>query len=188
MSNNRSGDALRVAISGKSGCGNTTVSRLLAERLGIRFINYTFRTIAVEDGISFEDVCRRAEESDDDDRRVDENQVRMAREGSCVLGSRLAVWMLEEADLKVFLTGSPDVRAQRIREREGGDIRNHLESTLVRDRRDHDRYVRQYGIDNDDFEFADLVVNTDRLDAEQVTGIVEAGVREIVEKRNRARC
>ncbi|RKX84938.1 MAG: cytidylate kinase, partial [Spirochaetes bacterium] len=27
-------NGLRIAISGRSGCGNTTVSRLLAERLG----------------------------------------------------------------------------------------------------------------------------------------------------------
>ncbi|HEY9053576.1 MAG TPA: hypothetical protein VIO60_02025, partial [Rectinemataceae bacterium] len=31
-----------IAISGKSGCGNTTVSRLVAKRLERRFINYTF--------------------------------------------------------------------------------------------------------------------------------------------------
>jgi cytidylate kinase len=30
---------LRIAVSGKSGCGNTTVSRLLSQRLGIRLIN-----------------------------------------------------------------------------------------------------------------------------------------------------
>jgi cytidylate kinase len=34
---------LRIAISGKSGCGNTTVSRMVAEKLGLRFINFTFR-------------------------------------------------------------------------------------------------------------------------------------------------
>lgn len=30
---------VRVAISGKSGCGNTTVSTLLAEKLGVKLIN-----------------------------------------------------------------------------------------------------------------------------------------------------
>ena len=35
-----------VAISGKSGCGNSTVSRLLSDRLGVQLINYTFRRMA----------------------------------------------------------------------------------------------------------------------------------------------
>ena len=39
---------IRIAISGKSGCGNTTVSGLLAQKLGIKLINYTFRQLAEE--------------------------------------------------------------------------------------------------------------------------------------------
>ena len=42
----KDGKELRIAISGKSGCGNTTVSTLLSEKLGIKLINYTFRTLA----------------------------------------------------------------------------------------------------------------------------------------------
>ena len=91
---------LRIAISGKSGCGNSTVSRLVAESLKLRLINYTFRNIAEEQGISFEEVCRRAQKDYNYDRELDKKQVEMAMEGSCVLGSRLAVWMLKEVDLK----------------------------------------------------------------------------------------
>ena len=39
---------LRIAISGLSGCGNTTVSKKLSEMLGVRMINYTFRNLAEE--------------------------------------------------------------------------------------------------------------------------------------------
>ncbi len=187
MSNNlktrRSGaDGIRIAISGKSGCGNTTVSRMLAERLGLNFVNYTFRSIAEEDGIPFEDVCRRAEMSDDDDLRVDRVQVELARREPCVLGSRLAVWMLKEADLKVFLSGSLENRSARITNREGGSHEDQLAATKARDKRDHDRYERLYEIDNDDFSLVDLVVNTDRLDAQQVTAIIEAAARSVMEK------
>ena len=121
MSNN-----LRIAISGKSGCGNSTVSRLVAKTLKLRLINYTFRNIAEERGITFEEVCRLAQEDDSYDRELDKKQVQMAMEGSCVLGSRLAVWMLKEADLKVYLCASPEVRAERIRIREGGDVKTVL--------------------------------------------------------------
>ncbi len=170
-------NGLRIAISGRSGCGNTTVSRLLAERLDLKLVNYTFRTIAEEDGISFDDVCRRAETADEDDLRVDKTQVALARKEPSVLGSRLAIWMLDDADLKVFLTGSPQVRAARIRMREGGSMEEQMKATEARDKRDYQRYRKLYRIDTNDLSLADLVVNTDRFDADQVVGIIEAAVR-----------
>ena len=50
------GKELRVAISGKSGCGNTTVSSRLAESLQVTLINYTFRNLAKELGISLVEI------------------------------------------------------------------------------------------------------------------------------------
>jgi len=174
MSNKK---GLRIAISGRSGCGNTTVSRMLAERLRLKLVNYTFRSIAEEDGISFEEVCMRAEQSDEDDLRVDQTQVKLARREPSVLGSRLAIWMLDDADLKVFLTGSPEVRAARIQKREGGTLKEQLEITAERDRRDYERYLKLYNIDTDDYSHADLVINTDRFDAEGVVAVIEAAAK-----------
>ena len=34
----KDGEELRIAISGKSGCGNTTISTMIAERLGIKLL------------------------------------------------------------------------------------------------------------------------------------------------------
>ncbi|MDR1617782.1 MAG: cytidylate kinase, partial [Treponema sp.] len=95
-------DGIRIAISGKSGCGNTTVSRMVAGDLGLRFINFTFRSLAEERHITLREVMEKAALDDSWDREVDTRQVALAREGGgCVLGSRLAIWMLPEADLKV---------------------------------------------------------------------------------------
>ena len=33
---------VKIAISGKSGCGNTTICRILADKLKLNFINFTF--------------------------------------------------------------------------------------------------------------------------------------------------
>ena len=162
----------QIAISGRSGCGNTTVSRKVAEALDLQWINYTFRSIAEEMGMPFEEFCQLAEQDDKWDIKVDETQVELARKADSVLGSRLAIWMVKEADLKVFLTASEEVRAYRIRQREGGDTDGLLEATRERDARDHKRYLRIYDIDNEDFAFADLVINTERLDADQVSAII----------------
>ena len=161
---------MKIAISGKSGCGNTTVSRLLAETLGLRFINFTFRSLAQEKGLDLKEILALAAKDDSWDKEVDSRQVVLAREkGGCVLGSRLAIWMLPEADLKVFLKARPETRAKRIKNREGGSLKNIAEFTAERDIQDHERYLRIYNIDNDDYSFADLVIDTDDISPVDVT-------------------
>jgi cytidylate kinase len=164
-------DRMKIAVSGKSGCGNTTVSRLVAEALGLRFINFTFRSMAEEKGMRLEEVLAAASKDDSWDREVDRRQVALARqEGGCVLGSRLAIWMLPEADVKVYLSAGSETRARRIMKREGGDLASVAAFTERRDREDRERYLRIYNIDNDDYGFADLIINTDELTPDQIAG------------------
>jgi CMP/dCMP kinase len=159
---------MRIAISGKSGCGNTTVSRIVAQRLGLRVINYTFKNLAQDRGMSFEDVCRLAETDPQYDLTIDRMQVQLADEGGCVLGSRLAIWLLRDRAFTVYLRAPVEVRAARIAKREGKDPAVALRETDERDRRDAERYSRLYGYDVDRFEFAALVVDTETLTQEQV--------------------
>lgn len=167
---------IRIAISGKSGCGNSTVSKLISDKLKCKMVNYTFHNIAEEQNMDFKEFCLMAEKDPKWDYYVDEKQVEMAMESSSVLGSRLAVWMLKEADLKVFLTASPEVRAGRILKREGGDISAVMKETEARDKRDSARYKKLYEIDNSNYGFCDLIINTDNLDANQVANIILAAV------------
>lgn len=169
---------MRIAISSLSGCGNTTVSTMLAQRLGYKLINFTFRQLAAEKGIDFWTFCSMAENDDNIDRELDRRQVEMAMaETDCVLGSRLAIWMLEEADLKVYLKASSRTRAMRILSREGGSLEERMRQTEGRDRHDSARYKRIYGIDNTDTSQADLVIDTDERSPEQIVGIIEEEIR-----------
>lgn len=171
-----------VAVSGKSGCGNSTVSRLIAERLGFRLVNYTFRNMALERGISFEEILERAQKDFSIDRELDSKQVELAREGDCVIGSRLALWLLPEATLRLYLWASPEARAARIQKREGGDLQAVLDFTKGRDERDHGRYLQIYGIDNDNFLGADLVINTERFGPEDIAEIAVAALERKIKK------
>jgi cytidylate kinase len=160
---------VKIAISGKSGCGNTTVGKSLAAKLGLTFINWTFRNLAEQRRIPFERALELAQVDDSWDREVDARQVELAREADgCVLSSRLAIWMLKDADVKVYLRASPAVRAARIVKREGGDLAEKARFTEIRDRHDHDRYLKLYNIDNDRYDFADLVIETDCLGIDEV--------------------
>ncbi|MCR5606466.1 MAG: AAA family ATPase [Treponema sp.] len=171
---------IRVAISGKSGCGNTTVSTLLAQKLNVSLINYTFRQLAQEKGMTLAEVIENARNDDSYDKFVDNKQVELALKSSCVLGSRLAIWMLKEADLKVYLMASDEVRAKRILNREGGDLQQIADFTAMRDREDSARYLKLYNIDNNDYSFADLKIDTAVNTPEQIVDIIIAELK----KRN----
>lgn len=170
---------LRVAISGKSGCGNTTVSRLVADRLGLPMINYTFKDLARDNGMTFEEVCREAEEGPEFDYLIDRMQVEMAEKGPCVLGSRLAIWLLRDRAFTVYLDAAPEIRAARIAMREGYTHADSLAKMIARDKRDRDRYLKLYDWDVDDWSFARLVIDTGSLDpnavADLIVKAVEAG-------------
>lgn len=163
---------VRVAISGKSGCGNTTVSTLLSEKLGVKLINFTFRQLAAEKGMTLAQVIENAKTDDSYDIAVDTRQVEMARAEPCVLGSRLAVWMLKEADLKVYLKLDDDIRAKRIFNREGGDIEEIKKFTAMRDSEDSRRYKKLYDIDNNEYSFVDLVIDATATPDEIVDKII----------------
>lgn len=163
---------LRVAISGKSGCGNTTVSGLLAEKLGVKLINYTFRQLAAEKGMTLAQVIEAAKNDDSYDKYVDAHQVELAQAEPCVLGSRLAIWMLKEADLKVYLFASDETRAARVFNREGGDLQQIKDFTAMRDREDTGRYKEFYGIDNNDYGFVDLFIDTANYNPEQIVDLI----------------
>lgn len=163
---------LRIAISGKSGCGNTTVSGLLANELDIKLINYTFRQLAEEKGMTLLQVIEAAKNDDFYDKFVDTHQVELALEQSCVLGSRLAIWMLKQADLKVYLYASDEIRANRIFNREGGNLQEIKDFTAMRDREDTNRYKEFYGIDNNDYNFADIIINVDEKTPAEIVEII----------------
>jgi len=177
MSSNKTGGQMKkeikIAISGRSGCGNTTISKMAADSMGLRFINFTFRSLAQERGLDLKTVLHLASSDDSWDREVDSRQLTLAREeGGCVLGSRLAIWMLEEADLKIYLNASAQVRAERIVKREGGNLEEIAAFTAERDRQDHERYLQIYKIDTDDYSFADFVIETENLTPQEIVDLI----------------
>ena len=162
-----------ISIEGMDGVGKSTTCKLLAERLGYKMINFTFRQLAAERGVEFWDFCRMAENDDNIDRELDRRQVEMAMaESNCVLGSRLAIWMLDKADLKVYLRASSLTREKRVLNREGGDLELRINQTEGRDAKDSARYMRIYGIDNSDTSIADLVIDTDDKTPQEIVDII----------------
>ena len=168
---------LGIAVSGKSGCGNSTVSGLLSEKLGFDLINYTFRTMAREMGIGFDELRALAQEDYGYDLKLDKKQIELAEKGDCVLGSRLAVWLFTEADFTVYLYASPENRAKRIQTREGGDYEEIFHKTVKRDNDDQERYKNIYEIDTEDYSHVDLVINTEHFSIKEEVELILSALR-----------
>lgn len=184
---------MRIAISSLSGCGNTTVSRLVAERLKHQFINYTFRNLAVDLKMPFEKIQAESKTTPKYDYDVDRRQVALIeKSNNCVVGSRLSVWLDDERirskigvqappfDLKVWIYAPLNERAKRISKREKKTFARVLEDTLFRDEENEQRYLSLYGINVARFARAvDVTVNTERFSAEQVAELIIACARKI---------
>lgn len=158
-----------VAISGLSGCGNTTICTWIANRFNITMINYTFRNLAKEHNMDFETLCQLAEKDDTWDLMLDKKQVELASQESCVVGSRLAIWVIPQALCRVYLEAPLSIRAQRIANREGKNLETITTATYARDEADYKRYKKLYNIDIHNYrDQADVIIDTETLSVEGV--------------------
>ncbi|MFY9985960.1 MAG: cytidylate kinase family protein [Chthoniobacterales bacterium] len=171
--------SLRIAISSLSGCGNTTATMNVGRTLGLKVVNYTFRDLAADIGVSFEEIHEQSQQNRTFDYLTDLNQIRLSLQPKVVVGSRLAAWLVN-ADLRVWLQASLEERAKRIFRREvdkGLTYESVLYRTLQRDEQNRKRYLRLYGIDSNDRSDFDIIINTEKLTAEQVSSLIVAAAR-----------
>ena len=165
-----------------TGKGHGTDKALVAGLLGMEVDNIDIPRsfeLAEEKGMTLKEVIEAAKNDDSYDKYVDKHQVELALKESCVLGSRLAIWMLKEADLKVYLYASDETRAGRVFNREGGDLQQIKDFTAMRDREDTGRYKAFYGIDNNDYNFVDIIVDVNDKTPEEIVDII---IEKLVEK------
>jgi cytidylate kinase len=170
-------DSLRIAISGQSGCGNTTAVHNVGKTLGLNVVNYTFRDLARDLDVPFEEIQKRAGETKVYDFLTDLSLIRASLQPRAVVGSRLAAWLVD-ADLRVWLHAPLETRAKRIHQREKDSLyESVLYRTLQRDEQNRKRYLQLYGIDINDRSDFDIIINTERLTAEQVSSLIVAAAR-----------
>lgn len=166
---------MKITISGFSGCGSTTACNNVAKILGLNVINYTLRNLATDLKIPFEQLQNDASKNPDYDYFVDSRLISLAdQSNNCVVASRLAGWLFNNANLRVWLSASIQTRAKRIANRESKNVDEVINATMIRDEQNWNRYKKLYDIDVNDHEGFDIVVNTEYLTAEQVSALIIA--------------
>jgi cytidylate kinase len=176
--------ALRsVVVNGDLGSGKSTVSRLLAQRLGVRRVSVgdLYRQLAQERGMTALELNLHAELDDDVDGYVDRLQRDIAQSGeTVVVDSRLAWFFFHDA-LKVHLVVDPAVAANRVLGRPGGAVESYASAAEARARlaerseSERARFLQRYGADKTDVRNYDLVIDSTQVTPEElVEQIVEA--------------
>lgn len=165
-----------------SGCGATTVSRLVGEKLKIKNINCTFKNLAADKKLDFNYVQSNALKKGFDF-ELDSKIIKMAR-GDFVLASRLACW-LSDYNLSVWLEAGVETRSRRIAEREKASFEKVLNETIKRDEQNIERYKKLYGINILDHSFVDVIINVETFSASQAAEFISTTAKNMRLRKNK---
>jgi len=101
-----------------------------------------------------------------------------------LIDARLAGWMAKGANVKILLTAPLELRVKRIAHRERRKYGDVLAETKRRERSEAKRFKRFYSIDVNDHSMFDLVLNTERWSAKEMTRVLELAVELIIRRRS----
>jgi len=163
-----------ITISGLAGSGTTTASKILSQKLDIPYVSAgdIFRHMAAERNMDLLEFGKFAEENDDIDILIDKRQAEIANKSkNLVVEGRLSAHFVE-ADLKVGFIAPIADRTKRICKRENKPYEVVKEEIISRSNSEAKRYHEIHGIDINDMEIYDLIINTGNFNAERIADII----------------
>jgi CMP/dCMP kinase len=176
---------MRITVSGPPGSGTTTLARYLAKTHGFQLISAgeMFRQLARERDMTLAEFGVLAEKDVSIDAMIDARQKDVAAgKDNIIAEGRLSGWMVEDADLKIWLHAPIACRAKRIAERDGTDEYTARDMALQREECEYTRYLHYYGIDIRDLSRYDLVLNSELWNQEALGAIVDVAIRALKKK------
>lgn len=170
---------MRITVSGPPGSGTTSLAKYLAAKYDLTFISAgeVFRQLAREHEMDLSAFGEYAKRDPSVDKMIDARQKEIGENTrDIVVEGRLSGWMVENADLKIWLNASLHCRAERISGRDQLDAEAAREKTLERQRCEAERYLGYYEIDINDCSPYDLVLSSERFKVEELGSIVDAAI------------
>lgn len=178
---------MKITISGKAGSGKSTVAKLLSEKLSLKHysIGDLMRAMAKERGMVLLELNKLAEKDKSIDFELDNKLKDMGKtKDNFVVDGRLTAFFIPSADVRVFLDTDDKVRAERIlkdkREHEKSkDIDEMIEKIIRREESERKRYKKYYGIDYSDKRLYNLVIDTTKMNPNDVVGRIIGFVKNL---------
>jgi cytidylate kinase len=170
---------MRITVSGPPGSGTTSLAKYLAAHHTLEMISAgeVFRQIAREKGMDIGELGKLAENDLSIDALIDVRQKEIAQaRDDIVVEGRLSGWMVENADLKIWLTAPLACRAKRISYRDEVDEYTARMMTTVREACEARRYQNYYSIDIHDLTPYHIILNSERWSTEQLGAIVDTSI------------
>jgi cytidylate kinase len=169
-----------IAIGGPHGSGKSSVARKLSEKYNMNYVSAgsVFRGMAKERHLSLKEFSELVINEPDIDREIDDRTKELSKVDNTIVDAQLAVHFTpQDTLLKMCITASKDIRWDRIARRENISIEEAKTETLTREKSEQDRYFKLYQIDVWDTSFYDIIINSDRLDADQTYSICSTIVK-----------
>ncbi len=161
---------LVIVISGRPGAGSSTISRLIAKKLKLKY----FSTGLVHKGISktkkeslaaLQAWNTKYGSSKRFHKNLDKLQVKVAKKGNVVITGKLAIHFLKKySKYKIWLDVPLKVRARRTAHRDKIPYRKALKEVAEREKIERKNWKKMYGIDYFALgKDADFIIDTSKL-------------------------
>ncbi|MFB6145068.1 MAG: (d)CMP kinase [Candidatus Nanohaloarchaea archaeon] len=184
-----------ITIDGPSGAGKGTMASYIAERLGLP--NYSagdfFRKLAKKKGMTVEELSENADL--ETDKKVDEHVLENGLNNSCIIESRISSWVMgDHSDLRIYVTADLDERARRVfndldrgervaEEKDGSDLEEVKKRIKKRDEDNRRRYQDYYGIDTENLEIYDMIIDNTEMTIEEQKEMIDKVLEKEFEER-----
>jgi cytidylate kinase len=188
--------SVAICVCGLTASGKSTVARKVAEKYHLQLYSGgdALKALAIEagykplnrgwwettEGLRF---LQQRKRSPDFDKKVDTKLLEYAKQGNVVLDSWTMPWLFGEG-FKIWVDASKKVRVKRLAKRDHLSLKEALGVLEEKEETTKAIYKRLYGFSlGEDFSPFDLILDTDKLDADEVFCTVSFVIDRLVFKK-----